>query len=170
MNRDLMRREQVHPGVEGVIASYELAFRMQGTLPEVMDLAGESAATKALYGIDDAETDDFGRQCLMARRLVEAGVRFVELSHGDWDQHRNLKVDHAKHALAVDKPIAGLLADLKARGLLEDTLVIWGGEFGRTPHAQNGDGRDHNNKGYSLWMAGGGAARDLLRPDRRVRV
>jgi len=157
MNRDLMRREQVHPGVEGVIASYELAFRMQGTLPEVMDLAGESAATKALYGIDDAETDDFGRQCLMARRLVEAGVRFVELSHGDWDQHRNLKVDHAKHALAVDKPIAGLLADLKARGLLEDTLVIWGGEFGRTPHAQNGDGRDHNNKGYSLWMAGGGA-------------
>ena len=156
MNRELLEREKVQPGVEGVIESFELAFRMQGTLPGVMDLANESSATQALYGIDDEDTADFGRQCLLARRFVEAGVRFVELSHGDWDQHRNLKADHAKHAHAVDKPIAGLLTDLKNRGLLKDTLVIWGGEFGRTPHAQNGDGRDHNNKGYSLWMAGGG--------------
>jgi hypothetical protein len=156
MNRELLEREHVHPGVEGVIESYELAFRMQGSLPDVMDLAKESAATKELYGIDHEDTADFGRQCLLARRLVESGVRFVELSHGDWDQHRNLKADHAKHALAIDKPISGLLTDLKARGLLDDTLVIWGGEFGRTPHAQNGDGRDHNNKGYSIWMAGAG--------------
>jgi len=156
MNRELLDRDHVHPGVEGVIESYELAFRMQGSLPYVMDLSSESAATKGLYGIDDEETADFGRQCLLARRLVESGVRFVELSHGDWDQHRNLKADHAKHAQAIDKPISGLLTDLKTRGLLDDTLVIWGGEFGRTPHAQNGDGRDHNNKGYSIWMAGAG--------------
>jgi hypothetical protein len=156
MNRELLDRERVHPGVEGIIESYELGFRMQGSLPEVMDLARETETTRALYGIDEDETADFGRQCLLARRLVEAGVRFVELSYGDWDQHRNLKADHAKHALAVDRPIAGLLTDLRKRGLLDDTLVIWGGEFGRTPHAQNGDGRDHNNKGYSIWMAGGG--------------
>ncbi|MFO0951742.1 MAG: DUF1501 domain-containing protein [Isosphaeraceae bacterium] len=156
MNRGLLERDQVHPGVEGVIESYELAFRMQSALPDVMDLAKESDATKSLYGIDDEETGDFGRQCLLARRLVEAGVRFVELSHGDWDQHRNLKADHARHALAIDRPIAGLLTDLEKRGLLKETLVIWGGEFGRTPHAQNGDGRDHNNKGFTLWMAGGG--------------
>ena len=157
LNRDLLEREHVHPGVEGVIESYELAFRMQGSLPEVMDLSRESDATKALYGIDEQETGDFGRQCLLARRFVEAGVRFVEVSYGDWDQHRNLKADHSRHALAIDKPISGLLTDLRKRGLLEDTLVLWGGEFGRTPHAQNGDGRDHNNKGYTVWMAGGGA-------------
>lgn len=156
MNRALLERDQVHPGVDGVIESYELAFRMQGSLPEVMDLSSESEATKTLYGLDDETTADFGRQCLLARRFVEAGVRFVEISHGDWDQHRNLRADHARHAQAVDLPIAGLLTDLRARGLLNDTLVIWGGEFGRTPHAQNGDGRDHNNKGFSLWMAGGG--------------
>ena len=171
MNRELLEREKVHPGVEGVIESYELAFRMQGSLPEVMDLAKESNATQALYGIDDEETADFGRQCLLARRFVEAGVRFVELSHGDWDQHRNLKADHARHARAVDKPIAGLLTDLQNRGLLNDTLVIWGGEFGRTPHAQNGDGRDHNNKGYSIWMAGGGVKPGLsYGADRRPRL
>lgn len=156
MNRDLLDRERFHPGVEGVIASYELAFRMQGALPDVMDLGRESQATKELYGIGDETTDDFGRQCLLARKFIEAGVRFVEVTHGDWDQHRNLKADHEKHASAVDRPIAGLLTDLKTRGLLSDTLVIWGGEFGRTPHAQNADGRDHNNKGYSIWMAGGG--------------
>jgi hypothetical protein len=156
MNRTLLARETAHPGVEGIIESYELAFLMQGSVPEVMDLAKESDATRKLYGIDDDETADFCRQCLLARRFVEAGARFVELSHGDWDQHRNLKADHARHALAVDKPIAGLLTDLRARGLLKDTLVISGGEFGRTPHAQNGAGRDHNNKGYCLWMAGGG--------------
>jgi hypothetical protein len=157
MNRELLEREKVHPGVDGIIESYELAFRMQGSIPTVMDISKESDATKKLYGIDEEKTADFGQQCLLARRFVEAGVRFVELSYGDWDQHRNLKADHAKHALAVDKPIAGLLTDLRERGLLNETLVIWGGEFGRTPHAQNGDGRDHNNKGYSIWMAGGGA-------------
>ncbi len=156
LNHQALERDQVNPAVEGVIESYELAFRMQGELPKVMDLKGESEATKQLYGIDESETDDFGRQCLLARRFVEAGVRFVEVCHGGWDQHRNLKEDHAKHALAVDKPIAGLLSDLKTRGLLDDTLVIWGGEFGRTPYGQFGNGRDHNNKGYSIWMAGGG--------------
>jgi Protein of unknown function (DUF1501) len=156
MNRELVKRERVDPGVEGVIESYELAFRMQGRLPGVMDLTGESAATKDLYGLGDPATADFGRQCLFARRFVEAGVRFVELTHGDWDQHRGLKAGHARNARAVDRPIAGLLTDLRSRGLLEDTLVIWCGEFGRTPHGQNADGRDHNNKGFSLWLAGGG--------------
>lgn len=156
MNGDLLQRAQVHPGVEGVIESYELAFRMQGSLPGVMDLATESAETKALYGLDDPATDDFGRQCLLARRLVESGVRFVELTHGDWDQHRDLNAGHARNARAVDRPIAGLLTDLRNRGLLDETLVIWGGEFGRTPHGQNSDGRDHNNRGFTLWLAGGG--------------
>jgi uncharacterized protein (DUF1501 family) len=122
----------------------------------VIDLSRESDATKTLYGIGTTATDNFGRQCLMARRLLEAGVRFVEVCHGGWDQHRNLREDHAKHALATDKPIAGLLQDLQAKGLLNDTLVIWAGEFGRTPYAQ-GDGRDHNHRGYTTWLAGGGA-------------
>jgi hypothetical protein len=157
LNRTTLKHDQVNPAVEGAIASYELAFRMQGELPHVMDLSGESKATQDLYGIGVKETDDFGRQCLLARRFAEAGVRFIEVCHGGWDQHQRLKVDHGKHAHATDQPIAGLLADLKARGMLEDTLVVWGGEFGRTPFAQNNDGRDHNNKGYTLWMAGGGA-------------
>jgi len=156
MNHDVLKREGVHPGVEGVIESYELAFRMQGSLPGVMDLASESAATKALYGLDDPTTADFGRQCLLARRFAESGVRFIELTHGDWDQHRGLKAGHARNAQAIDRPIAGLLTDLRTRGLLDETLVIWGGEFGRTPHGQNSDGRDHNHKGYSIWLAGGG--------------
>jgi hypothetical protein len=156
MNHDVIERERVYPGVEGVIESYELAFRMQGKLPDVMDLAGESAATKRLYGLDDAATADFGRQCLLARRFVAAGVRFIELTYGDWDQHRGLKAGHARNARAVDRPIAGLLTDLRTRGMLEDTLLIWGGEFGRTPHGQNADGRDHNNKGFTCWLAGGG--------------
>jgi hypothetical protein len=142
--------------VEGVIESYELAFRMQAEVPEVLDISQESTATKALYGIDDAETDTFGKQCLMARKLVEAGVRFIEITHGNWDQHFNLKATLERNTQAIDKPIAGLLVDLKARGLLKDTLVIWGGEFGRTPHSQGDDGRDHNNKGFTMWMAGGG--------------
>lgn len=121
-----------------------------------MDLASESAATKRLYGLEDPATSDFGRQCLLARRFVESGVRFVELTHGDWDQHRGLKAGHARNARAVDRPIAALLTDLRRRGLLDQTLVLWGGEFGRTPHGQNADGRDHNNKGFSLWLAGGG--------------
>ncbi len=146
----------VSPEVEGVIESYELAFRMQAEVPKVLDLSKESAATKALYGIGDGDTDMFGKQCLMARKLVEAGVRFVEVTHGNWDQHFNLKAQLERNTSQTDKPIAGLLADLKARGLLKDTLVIWGGEFGRTPHSQGEDGRDHNNKGFTFWMAGGG--------------
>ena len=142
--------------VEGVIESYELAFRMQAEVPKVMDLSKETAATKALYGIDEQETDTFGKQCLMARKFVEAGVRFIEITHGTWDQHFNLKAALERNTGAIDKPIAGLLTDLKQRGLLKDTLIIWGGEFGRTPHSQGDDGRDHNNKGFTMWMAGGG--------------
>jgi hypothetical protein len=161
MNRELIERERAYPEVDGVIESYELAFRMQGRLPGVMDLKQETAATERLYGLDDAATADFGRQCLLARRFIESGVRFVELTHGDWDQHRGLKAGHARNARAVDRPIAGLLTDLRARGLLAETLVIWGGEFGRTPHGQNADGRDHNNKGFSCWLAGGGVKRGI---------
>ena len=156
LNRRALEREAVSPEVEGVIDSYELAFRMQGALPKLMDLSGESETTRRLYGMGDQETDDFARQCLLARRFVEAGVRFVEVCHGGWDQHRQLKEAHSRNAAAVDRPIAGLLADLKGRDLLKDTLVIWGGEFGRAPYAQGSDGRDHNAKGYSIWMAGGG--------------
>jgi hypothetical protein len=141
---------------------------MQSAVPDVMDLTQESEATRKMYGIGDTGgasggfgpgargTDAFGRSCLLARRFIEAGVRFVEIGSGGWDQHRNLKNDHEARAASVDKPIAALLTDLKQRGLLKDTLVIWGGEFGRTPYAQGNDGRDHNNKGYTLWMAGGG--------------
>ncbi|MEZ6134420.1 MAG: DUF1501 domain-containing protein [Pirellulaceae bacterium] len=142
--------------VEGLIESFELGFRMQAELPEVLDIDQESAATKKLYGIGDGATDDFGRKCLLARRMVEAGVRFVEVTHGNWDQHANLKNALEGNCTAIDRPAAGLLADLEARGLLKDTLVIWSGEFGRTPHAQGDDGRDHNNTAFSCWMAGGG--------------
>jgi uncharacterized protein (DUF1501 family) len=156
LNRERLAQDQVNPQVEGVIESYELAFRMQSEVPRVMDLSQETAATKAMYGIGEDGSDRYGKQCLLARRMVEAGVRFVEVGSGGWDQHRDLKNDHERNAESVDKPIAGLLADLKQRGLLKDTLVIWGGEFGRTPFAQNTDGRDHNNKGFTIWMAGGG--------------
>ncbi len=135
---------------------------MQTHAPDVLDLSRESPETLALYGIDGGPTDNFGRQCLMARRLCEAGVRYVQVTYGDntanpaWDQHSNLP-KHADHAKAVDKPIAGLLHDLKRRGLLEDTIVWWGGEFGRTPYAEkNGTGRDHNPGGFTVWLAGGG--------------
>jgi len=142
--------------VEGVIESYELAFRMQAEVPKVLDLSKESSATKALYGIGNETTDTFGKQCLMARKLVEAGVRFIEITHGNWDHHFNLRTALERNCSEIDQPISGLLQDLKQRGLLKDTLVIWGGEFGRTPHSQGEDGRDHNNKGFTLWMAGGG--------------
>jgi hypothetical protein len=157
LNREALEREPHNPEVEGAIESFELAFRMQKDLPKVMDLANESAATKALYGIGEQATDGFGRQCLLARRLVEAGVRFVELTSNGWDHHTNLKTALPNKATSVDKPIAGLLKDLKSRGLLGETLVLWGGEFGRTPYAQGTDGRDHNSKGFTTWMAGGGA-------------
>lgn len=147
--------------LEGRINSFELAFRMQGTMPEVQDISAETAATQKLYGLDNPVTSNFGRQCLMARRFLERGVRFVQVTHSDsevqWDQHGNLYKGHSKNAAEVDKPIAGLLKDLRSRGLLDDTLVIWGGEFGRTPTAQGKDGRDHNPYGFTMWLAGGGA-------------
>ncbi|MEM7144833.1 MAG: DUF1501 domain-containing protein [Verrucomicrobiota bacterium] len=156
LNEEKLRREGHAPLVEGAIESYELAFRMQDSVPAVMDLSSETAETRALYGIDEDPTDGFGRQCLLARRFAEAGVRFIELGHGSWDQHNNLEVSLGGNGAETDKPIAGLLADLKRRDLLKDTLVVWGGEFGRTPHSPDANGRDHNHKGYTMWMAGGG--------------
>lgn len=138
------------------IESFELAYRMQTEAPELFDLSQETATTRQLYGIDEEQTSNFGTQCLLARRLSEAGVRFVQVSHAYWDQHADLRKDHARLAAEVDKPIAGLLRDLKQRGLLEDTLLMWGAEFGRTPTAQGKDGRDHNPHAFTYWMAGGG--------------
>ena len=162
LNAEQLRHRPGDQELEAVINSYELAWRMQQHAPEVLDLSSEPAHVRQMYGIDEKGTDDFGRQCLMARRLAEAGVRFVQVTYGDnsnnprWDQHSNLPM-HATHAYNTDKPVAGLLADLKQRGLLEDTLVWWGGEFGRTPYAQsNGTGRDHNPDGFSVFLAGGG--------------
>ncbi|MDP6443309.1 MAG: DUF1501 domain-containing protein [Pirellulaceae bacterium] len=160
LNRSRLARGGPDAQVSGAIDSLDLAFRMQQTAPRVLDLSRETTATQKLYGVDEAETENFGRQCLLARRLVEAGVRYVELSTGSvWDQHSNLVKGHQKNSLAVDKPIAGLLVDLKQRGLLEDTLVVWGGEFGRTPIVQGSNGRDHNPQGFTMWMAGGGVRR-----------
>jgi hypothetical protein len=141
------------------IRSYELAYEMQSSAPEAVDLASEPEATKDLYGMNDEATREFGRNCLMARRLVERGVRFVELYCGSgsgWDAHANIEANHGKWCKASDKPIAGLLTDLKARGLLDETLVVWGGEFGRTPFNEKGNGRDHNPWGFTMWFAGGG--------------
>ncbi len=145
-----------NPEVEGLIESFELAFRMQLEIPGLLDVDTESQATKDLYGIDNETTANFGRQCLLARRFAEAGVRFIEITHGSWDQHRNLEQALRDNTAATDQPIAALLTDLKQRDMLKDTLIVWGGEFGRTPYAQGADGRDHNNKGFSAWMAGGG--------------
>ena len=148
--------------IEAMVESYELAWRMQTAGPLAFDLDSEPQHVRELYGIGTAATDQFGRQCLLARRMAESGVRFIQVSYADntnnpaWDQHSNLK-KHGDHALAVDRPVAGLLADLKQRGMLEDTIVWWGGEFGRTPYAEkNGTGRDHNPAGFSVWVAGGG--------------
>ena len=148
-------------GIDAAIANYELAYRMQAAVPAMADFTKETKETLALYGIDSPKTDIFGRQCLMARRMVERGVRFIELlcpnlGHDRWDQHANLKGGHTDNALAVDQPIAALMKDLKHRGMLDSTLIIWGGEFGRTPMAQGSDGRDHNPFGFTMWMAGGG--------------
>ena len=157
MNRDCLEQAQEDQALEGRIASFELAFRMQAAAPEVQEISGETAATLEHYGLNDEPTKNFGRQCLMARRFAERGVRFVQVSHSyKWDQHSGLKKGVARNALEVDRPIAGLLRDLKARGLLDDTLVLWGGEFGRTPTSEGDDGRDHNPHGYTMWMAGGG--------------
>jgi hypothetical protein len=165
LNRDHQALSGPEQALEGRINSFELAFRMQRTMPEAQDLSQESDATKTLYGMDQPATANFGRQCLMARRFLERGVRFVQVTHSDgevqWDQHGNLFKGHTKNALEVDRPIAGFLTDLKQRGLLEDTLVIWGGEFGRTPTAQGTDGRDHNPYGFTMWLAGGGVRRGI---------
>jgi len=150
--------------IESAIANYETAYRMQTAVPELMDIKGETEATKRLYGLDAkyTPTRTFGTQCLIARRLVERGARFIELTcpstGGDrWDQHGGLRQGHENNARAVDQPIAALLKDLKARGLLQTTLLVWAGEFGRTPFAQGSDGRDHNQFGFTVWLAGGGA-------------
>ncbi len=156
LNRQKLAREKHQPGVEGVIESFELAFRMQDTLPDLMDTSQESSAMLEMYGIGTGDSDNFGRQCLLARRFAEAGVRFIEITHGNWDHHNRLSTQLPQTCREVDQPIAGLLRDLKQRDMLRDTLVIWGGEFGRSPDAPNGDGRDHNHKGYTIWMAGGG--------------
>ena len=162
LHAEQLKRRPGDAELEAVANSYELGHRMQMNAPDALDLSKESAETKALYGIGDKPTDTFGKQCLMARRLCEAGVRFVQVTYGDgsanpaWDQHSNLP-KHGEHARNVDKPVAGLLADLKRRGLLEDTIVWWGGEFGRTPYAEkNGTGRDHNPGGFTVWLAGAG--------------
>ncbi|MFT7643752.1 MAG: hypothetical protein ACI9G1_005518 [Pirellulaceae bacterium] len=141
------------------INAYELAFRMQTAAPELVDISTETAATEKLYGLDDPETAEFGRRCLLARRMIEKEVRFVQLYSGDtngWDAHKDVRDNHGKYCRRTDKPIAGLLRDLEQRGLLDDTLVIWGGEFGRMPMSEQGTGRDHNPWGYSVWLAGAG--------------
>ena len=157
LNRAQLTQTGHDAALEGRIESFELAFRMQAEAPGLQDISGESEATQKLYGLDNRVTEDFGRQCLMARRLSEKGVRFVQVSHTyKWDQHSDLLRDHSQNAKEVDQPIAGLLADLKARGLLNDTLVVWGGEFGRTPTAEGSDGRDHNPEAFTYFLAGGG--------------
>jgi hypothetical protein len=155
--------------IDSAIANYETAYRMQTAVPDLMDITKETEATRKLYGLDSQykPTATFGTQCLVARRLVERGARFIELTCPSvgtdrWDQHGGLRDGHDKNARAVDQPIAGLLTDLKARGLLQETLVVWGGEFGRTPFAQGGDGRDHNPYGFTMWMAGGGTKGGVL--------
>jgi len=159
LNRRYAARRPDRDHVEAQIGAYELAFRLQSSAPEAVDLASETVETRKLYGIDRPETERNGRNCLLARRLVERGVRFVQLYMGSgtkWDAHSNLEGNHAQYCQESDRPIAGLLKDLKRRGLLESTLVIWAGEFGRTPMSESGDGRDHNPFGFTIWMAGGG--------------
>lgn len=158
-NRKFVERTGDEEIVEGVIQSYEMAYRMQEVAPSLMDLSGESESTHQLYGANEAATANFGKACILARRFAEAGVRYIQVScpQGTWDQHGDLKNGHEKNARAVDKPIAGLLTDLQQRGLLEDTLVVWAGEFGRTPIVQGSDGRDHNPDGFTVWLCGGGA-------------
>jgi hypothetical protein len=151
------------PQLEARIQSYELAFRMQMRAPEAFEVEKESEATKKLYGLDDPTTADFGWQCLLARRLAERDVRYIQCTHSyKWDQHSDLYEKHTENAKEVDKPIAGLITDLKARGLLDDTLVIWAGEFGRTPVSESGNGRDHNPYGYTIWMAGAGLKKGFV--------
>ena len=175
MGKELTRQLNTLRGVEypgdsalaARIASYELAARMQLSVPEVLDFSKETAKTKALYGLDQPHCREFGTQLLAARRLAERGVRFIQIQHGGggnggWDAHSELKANHAKNALAVDQPIGALLEDLDQRGLLDDTLVVFATEFGRTPGSQGSDGRDHHIYGFSVWMAGGGLKRGVV--------
>ena len=156
MNRDFLGLNRENKELEGVIESYELAYRMQTAVPNVLDLAKEPDSIKERYGINEKATEDFGMQCLMARRLAEEGVRFIQVTSGGWDHHNSLQKRMGDKCASIDQPIATLIQDLKDRGMFEDTLIIWGGEFGRSPDGQNGGGRRHNNRGYSMWLAGGG--------------
>ncbi|MAS93181.1 MAG: sulfatase [Verrucomicrobiales bacterium] len=156
LNREMLRKHKVQPQIEGMIESFELAFRMQSEVPDTLDISKEPESTRKLYGIGEGK-DAFARQCLLARRMAEAGVRFIEISSPmGWDHHSLIKEGLSKNCGETDRPIAALLTDLKLRGMLDDTLVVWAGEFGRTPYMQGINGRDHNHKGFSLWMAGGG--------------
>lgn len=160
LNQHFSKGKEEDTELAARLNSYELAYRMQAAAPEAVDLKSESDETRKLYGMDDKNTERFGSMCLQARRLVERGVKFVQLysgSNSGWDAHENLEGNHSKLCLGTDKPIAGLLTDLKARGLLDQTLVVWGGEFGRTPFNEKGKGRDHNPWGFTMWMAGGGS-------------
>ena len=162
LNRLAAADDPVDPATRARIKSYELAYRMQTAVPDVVRFDRETRETQDLYGFDSPVTREFGRQCLAARRLDERGVRFVQIFHGsnggagDWDAHQNLKKSHGRLCAQVDRPIAGLMTDLKRRGLLDETIVVWGTEFGRTPGAQNSDGRDHHPYGFSVWLAGAG--------------
>ena len=166
LNRRQLARVRADRKMEGVIESFELAFRMQTETPRLIDFSGESKATLDLYGIDQEPTNQFGRQCLLARRMAEAGVRFIQVSMGGWDHHGSIRSGLPKQCAISDKPIAGLLSDLKSRGLLDDTLVVWAGEFGRTPFSQDlsgggSVGREHNPRGFAIWLAGGGVKRGI---------
>ncbi|MGB7347889.1 MAG: DUF1501 domain-containing protein [Pirellulaceae bacterium] len=159
INRRHAADRQENTELDARIRSYELAYRMQSHAPEAVDLSQETAETKTLYGLDDKDTAEFGRNCLLARRMVERGVRFIQCYHGagsQWDAHSKIESNHTKMCRGMDKPVAGLIADLARRGLLDETLVVWGGEFGRTPMSEKGDGRDHNPTGFTMVMAGGG--------------
>lgn len=159
LNTGHMLPRQFQTELDARIRAYELAFQMQAHAPEAIDLSEETEETQKLYGLDDPTTEAYGRNCLLARRLVERGVRFVQLYHGagsKWDAHSGIEKNHTTMCAQSDKPVAGLLKDLKRRGLLDETLVIWGGEFGRTPMSEQGNGRDHNPTGFTMWMAGGG--------------
>ena len=159
LNQDHLRERDYSDELSARINAYELAFRMQSAAPDIVNITDESNATRKLYGVDDPETSEFGTRCLMARRLIESGVRFVQLYSGDtngWDAHDDVLKNHSLYCRRTDKPVAGLITDLKQRGLLDDTLVIWGGEFGRMPMSEKGKGRDHNPWGYSVVFAGGG--------------
>lgn len=158
INRRHLHDVGVDQRIEGLIANYELAFRMQSTMPDVMNLSDETKDTLDLYGIGSEPTDNFGRQCLLARKFAESGVRYIQVSTNyTWDHHKKVQQGSITESAKVDRPIAGLLEDLARRGLLDDTLVLWGAEFGRTPMVENGDGRNHHPKAFTMWMAGGGA-------------